>query len=142
MSRFGIKKPSEESPNMSLNFKTPERTLEDALNFNVVATTDDETTTTNNNTFTGYDVAASESANTEGAKTRAKRSVNQRLKQFMQRMNNSAFVYPTITILVMTLIVIVVIFQSSISMIIKVLLVLVLLAFLTYTVWQFRGNKS
>nr|WOJ45370.1 GrBNV_gp51-like protein [Apis mellifera nudivirus] len=109
--------------NMSLDYKTPEQTYNKALNF------DSENESDSNDPKNG-----------QQQQQQQKQSINERLKNFMRRINDSAYIYPTVTILIVTLIVIITIFQQSVSLIIKVILILVFMAFLFYTIWQFRAK--
>lgn len=119
------------------DYKSPEQTYGDALNFSAETTDDDRLIQDADATKTQADPTNESSASSK----RGKRSLNDRLRGFVRQMNNSTYIYPTVTILIMTLVVIIAIFQQSVSLIIKVILILLLMAFLFYTIWQFRSKN-
>ena len=103
---------------MKFNYKTPQQELMDALNFE-----------TNQRENIGN---VTEADITSDVATRNK------LKQFLQRMNNNVYLYPGISILVLLIVIVVILFQKNVSILIKVFLVIIFLVFLIFTIYQFK----
>lgn len=125
-----------------IEYKTPSRTLSDALNFDATLAADAAATNRASMTSSG-----------ERWSKRSKRSVNdaddvdvasrsrgfmESVKRVVVKLNDSTYVYPGIAIFVVTLFSVIVLFQSGTSMLVKALAILLLVAFLLYTVRQFK----
>lgn len=65
-------------------------------------------------------------------------SPHKRILQMLREVNNSQFLYPGISIMVVSLLLIIMIFQKSINIIVKVLASVLYLIFIIYTVYNFR----
>lgn len=137
-----------------IEYKTPQQSLEDALNFREQST--DETRNTqpsSTNTITRRQIAnASNSGDGVAAATAAAATVGSlnpniatnsmcKMKDFvntmMRKMNDTKYLYPSMAVLIMAIIVIIVLFQK-ISVIVKIICVVLLIVFMAATVVQFK----
>lgn len=59
-------------------------------------------------------------------------------KKFLTRMNNSTYMYPTISVLVLTMTNLFIIFSKSIDTMIKLLAIVFLLIYIGFTIYWFK----
>lgn len=117
-----------------LDYKTPEQTYRDALNFATTATT---TTTT---TAAAAAAAAAAGGNRNDGLTA--KSMQGRLRAMLCSINDSQYLYPSVAVLTLVVCVIIVLLQKSCSFLVKCLFVVILLVFIIYTVFQFKDKMT
>ena len=100
------------APNME--YKTPQTTFTEAINFDSAAGTN------------------------KGQVGKSISSLHAKFNNVMSRLNNSEFIYPTASVLAMTVMTIMFVFGHGGSIIMKCCAVLLLLLFVIYTVYQYR----
>lgn len=98
-----------------MDYKTPQETFTNAINFDTKV---DE-----------------ESGKTMSGTTRTLQS---KFNNLLRRINDSEYIYPTISVLMVTIMVIIVVFNQKINILIKCLAVVLLLLFIIYTIYQYR----
>lgn len=101
---------------LNLNYKSPQQAYNDALNYS-----EDELDSSGNTT------------NTTDSKDKS-RKVEKLMTNMLKSVNDSKYIYPTIAIIVLSILVVIVLFQK-ISLGIKILSVLLLLLFIAFTVF-------
>lgn len=145
---------------ITIEYKTPQQSLEDALNFNerqqpqaVVSTetrvnplsTESTTNTltrrpnaiTNNDFVTAATVGAGLAASNASIATNSTCKMRDFVNTMMRKMNDTKYLYPSMAVLIMAIIVIIVLFQK-ISIIVKIICVVLLIVFMAATIVQFR----
>lgn len=60
------------------------------------------------------------------------------IKNMLQNVNDNKYLYPTVSIIVVLVMVLIVLFQKSISTMVKVLFFILLAMFIVYTVYRFK----
>lgn len=60
-------------------------------------------------------------------------------KQMLMKFNNSTFIYPTISVVLLTITNLFIIFSKSFNIFIKILCVLVLLIYISFTIYWFKN---
>lgn len=103
---------------LPLDYKTPEQTYRDALNFATAATAG--------------------SNPTDGTT----KSIQGRLRAMLYSINDSQYLYPSVAVLTLVVCVVIVLLQKSCSFLIKCLFVVILLVFIVYTVFQFKDKMT
>lgn len=101
-----------------MDYKTPQTTFREAINFD--------------------DAGANGESVDKTSVRKSISSLHAKFNNLMRRLNNSEYIYPTISVLAMTLLAILFIFNHNVSVIIKCLVVIILLLFIVYTVYQYR----
>lgn len=105
--------PNENNGLLGLQYKTPQQAYMDALDFATARIS--KSTDTVNSTNPGI-----------------------KINNMLRTLNDSKFVYPGVAIVMMSIIAIIMIFQKNMSLSLKIVIILLLLAFIVYTVLQFR----
>lgn len=98
-----------------MDYKTPQETFTNAINFD--AKVDEESGKTMSGTT---------------------RTLQSKFNNLLRRINDSEYIYPTISVLMVTIMVIIVVFNQKINILIKCLAVVLLLLFIIYTIYQYR----
>lgn len=101
-----------ESKALPINYKTPEKTYQDALNFDNDKNNSIKTTNNIDN-----------------------------FSMLMGKMNKFEYVYPAIAIFTLSITLIIIIYQKSLSTLIKGVLICIFIAFIAFTVIQFKNKK-
>lgn len=97
-----------------MEYKTPQTTFTEAINFDNLDKSDK--------------MSVGSSIN----------SLHAKFNNVLRRLNNSEYVYPTISVMIMTLMSTLFIFNHSVSVLMKCVIVLLLLIFIIYTIYQYR----
>lgn len=135
---------------IGIEYKTPQKSLEDALNFNEQALILPETRLSpssngltrrqnaNNNTIA---TAATVGTGASVANTNITDNSTSKMRDFvntmMRKMNDTKYLYPSMAVLIMAIIVIIILFQK-ISVLVKIICVILLIIFMAATVVQFK----
>lgn len=109
--------PSTSSNAIPLDYKTPEQTYRDALNF-----------------------ASTMASGNQG--DGAVKSMQGRLRAMLYTINDSQYLYPSVAVLTLVVCVVIVLLQKSCSFLVKCLFVVILLVFIIYTVIQFKSKMT
>lgn len=109
-----------------MDYKTPQTTFTDAINF------DAKVAMSGGGDGNGGGVGSS-----GGSKASITTTLHSKLNSLLQRLNDSEYVYPTISVLVATILVVICIFQP-INIFIKCLMIVILLMLVLYTIYQYR----
>lgn len=64
------------------------------------------------------------------------------IKNMLQNVNDNKYLYPTVSIIVVLVMVLIVLFQKSISTMVKVLFFILLAMFIVYTVYRFKYSTT
>lgn len=110
-----------------LDYKTPEQTYRDALNFATA--------------MTGGSGGGGIASGNQSDGTTAK-SMQGRLRAMLYSINDSQYLYPSVAVLTLVVCVIIVLLQKSCSFLVKCLFVVILLVFIIYTVFQFKDKMT
>lgn len=65
-----------------------------------------------------------------------------RLRRLLGLINDSTYIYPSVSVFVVTIFTVVALFHRQSSILLKILAVLVLVAFVLYTVYQFQRKGT
>lgn len=105
-----------------LNYKSPQQTYDEALNFNAVEEL-------------GDGIAAVTDMSTDNTS-----NLQSKFSHVMKTLNNSEILYPTIVLVISAISLLVVVFQKSVSAIVKCVLILLYLVMLVVTVYTFKNK--
>lgn len=106
----------------TLNYKSPQQTYDEALNFNAVEEI-------------GGGIAADTDTSADNTS-----NLQSKFSQVMKSLNNSEILYPTVVLVISAISLLVVVFQKSVSAIVKCVLILLYLAILVLTVYTFKNK--
>lgn len=105
-----------------LNYKSPQQTYDEALNFAVAKEL-------------GGGIAADSDTSADNTS-----NLQSKFSHLMKSLNNSEILYPTIILVVSAISLLVVVFQKSVSAIVKCVMILLYLAILVVTVYTFKNK--
>lgn len=123
---------SSSSNAIPLDYKTPEQTYRDAINF--------ATGLVNSGGGGNNNIVLSNSTNEAAAA--ATKSMQGRLRAMLCSINDSRYLYPSVAVLTLVVCVVIVLLQKSCSFLVKCLFVVILLVFIIYTVFQFKDKMT
>lgn len=105
-----------------LNYKSPQQTYDEALNFKAVEEI-------------GGGIAADADKTADNTS-----NLQSKFSHAMKSLNDSEILYPTIVLVISAISLLVVVFQKSVSAIVKCVLILLYLAILVVTVYTFKNK--